>query len=59
MKIVSAYLVSCNENFSDARRNPVEQDIRPAPESVSWRKFPCLETITLIKKMKRFPEIED
>jgi hypothetical protein len=56
---LSAYLVPCNENFANERWNPVEQNICPAPEGVFWRKFPCLEAVSLIKKMKRFPEIED
>jgi hypothetical protein len=56
--LLEPHLVPDHEHFADARRNPVKQDIRPAPESILWRKFPCLEAVALIKKVKRFPEIE-
>jgi len=53
------YLIPYDKKFSDARRHPVKQDIRPAPESIFRRKLPCLESVALIKKMKWFPKIED
>ena len=55
--MIATYLVTSEYHPSDARRNVMEENIRPTSKGIRWRQFPGLESIALVQEMQWFPEI--